>query len=226
LSYDLLAGDEKHLVDAHLERCVACRDFLQQTYGKEGALDELNWRAWRLMQRQRVQPNWWMAQRLRDLWLPFVLIMAAVGLAGLFLLTRAERDTVRIRRFAVSRAGVVDSSATPHIEPGASTLILKPDRKARAYVYEVRQGTMRRLLPPEGGVSPELVPEEARELALPPLEDRESRLVLVLVPQDAPGTTEEWDEALMTHLGKAKRPEDIATRGWPGGVRPALRYYP
>jgi len=221
LSYDLLQGEEKRLVDAHLERCAACRDFLEQTFGREGALDEINWRAWRLMKRQRVEPNWWIPQRFHDLWLPFVLILSAVGLFSIFLMTRGEHDAVKIRRFAVTRAATIDSTSTPHVEPGANSLFLRTDRPARAYVYEVAQGAMRRLLPPLNGDAPEVGPEEVRELTLPELQARDARIVLALVPSGAPGTLDEWDEAMFQYLGRTQ-----GRKGWPGGIHPTLRYYP
>jgi hypothetical protein len=175
------------------------------------------------MQRQRVQPNWWIPQRLRDLWLPFVLMLAAVGLFGLFMLTRGEQDAVKIRRFAVARAATIDSSATPHVEPGANAVFLRTDRAARAYVYEVSDGAMRRLVPPQNGTAPEVGPEEVKELTLPELSAREARIVLALVPSAAPGTTEEWDDAMFEYLGRTPR---VGRRGWPGGIHPTLRYYP
>src|SRR5437867_2780167 len=85
LSYDLLEEEEKVELDAHLEKCAACRDLRQQTFGKEGALDELAARVYRLRQRRPVEGHIWIAERLRDLWLPFMILAFVVAAVGFFL---------------------------------------------------------------------------------------------------------------------------------------------
>jgi len=227
LSYDLLAGDEKLAVDAHLEKCTACRDFMQQAYGREGALQELNWRAWRLGRRQNVEASWWMAQRLRDLWLPFLLLFVVVAAIGLYAVSRGpERWRVKIAYFAITRGATLDATATPKVDPGPNALHLRTDRPARAFVYIMKQGALQRLVPVAGGEPPEVGPGEIREIALPEITDRMARVVLVLVAREAPGSQEEWDAAVFAELGRASGAEQASSHGWPGDVRPTLRWYP
>jgi hypothetical protein len=227
LSYDLLEGEEKLAVDTHLEHCAACRDFMQQAYGREGALQELNWRAWRLGRRQNVEASWWMAQRLRDLWLPFLLLLAVVTAIGVFAVSRGpERLRVHILYYAVTRGATLDATATPKVDPGPNGVHLRTDRPARVYVYVVKQGTLQRLVPGDGGAPPEVGPDEIREVRLPDITDRTARVILVIIAREAPGTLDEWDAAMFTELGHASSETQSGTRGWPGNVRPTLRWYP
>jgi hypothetical protein len=225
LSYDLLEGEEKQHVDVHLEKCAACRDLLAQVYGKEGALDDLNFRAWKLTQRQKVAPHWWIARRLQDLWGPFLLVLLIVGGLFVFLTTRGgESGAVRVVRFSVSRGAEVDAS-TLRIDPGPNGFILRTDRDARVYVYEVREGSMRRLVP--GGIDapPELTGLRSHEVPLPPTKAG-GRYVIVLVPVDAPGSLEEWDAAVFADLARNAPDAAASSVGWPGGAPPTLRWYP
>lgn len=225
LSYDLLEGEEKRLMDAHLEHCAACRDFVQQTLGKQGALDEIAWRAWRLSQRQRVEPHAWVMARLRDLWPAFLVVACLVGVVSVFLARQGpEKPSVRVLRLWLMRAGSLDSAATPHVEVGPSAVIVRPDRQARAYVYELRERAMRRLVPAAERPAPELEAGETRELPLPPVEGPESQLLLVLVPRTAGGTTDEWDAAVLAQLGGGPGTQD-GNLAWPGGIRPTLRWF-
>lgn len=229
LSYDLLAGEEKAEVEAHLAQCAACRDLLHQTFGKEGALDELASRVYRLGQRRPVEARALLAERLRNLWLPFIVFALVLGVVGLFLGRRGtEVQTVGLRRLALGRAGSIDSLfLSPQIDPTVTTLFVRPDRPARAYVYESHSGRLQRLLPPADREPPGLSPDSTSELPLPPLQGSGSRLLLVLVPRDAPGTTLAWDAAILTRLsGRPRAESEPATGPWPEGARPMLRWVP
>jgi hypothetical protein len=227
LSYDLLVGEEKQAVDAHLEVCAACRDFMQQAYGREGALQELNWRAWRLGRRHNVEASWWLAQRLRNLWLPFLLLFGVVSAVALFAVSRGpERFRVHILYYAVTRGATLDATATPKVDPGPNGVHLRTDRPAHVYVYLVQSGTMQRIVPSAGGVPPSVGPDQVREVSLPDITDRTARVILVIVAEEAPGTLDEWDAAVFAELGHATGETEVSKRGWPGNVRPTLRWYP
>ena len=80
LSYDLLEGEERQQIDAHMEECETCRDLRDQAFGDEGAFQELEYRAFKLSQRQHVPASAWIARRLQDLWIPFLVVVAPVKL--------------------------------------------------------------------------------------------------------------------------------------------------
>ncbi len=219
LSYDLLTGDEKSVMDEHLETCPACRDLLQQTFGTKGALDDLDSRVFRLSQRQRVEPHAWMLERFRDLWLPFSIIVLCLSF-GAMLVARSRRgdEGVRVMSLAVSRAGVIEADLTPRIDAHPEAILVRADRPARAWVYEVHGTSMRRLVPGSDGAAPVLAAGETRELTLPPLTDPTARVVLVLVPADDTSTAVEWDAAMMEYLGRGRGVR------WPAGAHPTLRW--
>jgi len=219
LSYDLLTGEEKQAMDVHLQSCAACRDLMQQTFGTKGALDELDYRVFRLSQRQRVEPHAWILQRLRDLWLPFAMIVLFLSF-GAMLVARGRRgeEAVRIMTLAVSRAGIIDTDLTQRIAADPEAILVRADRAARAIVYEVHANTMRRLLPGSEGAAPALIAGETRELALPPLADPAARVAILLISADDAASLVEWDAAMMEYLGRDRRGR------WPNDAHPTLRW--
>jgi len=219
LSYDLLVGDEKAAMDAHLQTCAACRDLLQQTFGSKGALDELGLRVFRLSQRQRVEPHAWMLERLRDLWLPFLAIVFCLCI-GALIVARARHggEAVGILNLAVSRAGIIEENLTQRIGPYPDAVLVRTDRAAQALVYEVFASSMRRLVPGADGAMIALTAGETRELPLPPLENETARVVLVLAPAGEAVTLVQWDAAMMEYLGRGRRAR------WPNDVQPTLRW--
>lgn len=228
LSYDLLSGAEKEGLDAHLHVCKTCSDLRRQTYGKEGLLDEIVWRAFRLTRRQAVEPHAWLAARLQILWLPFLLLAVAIGVVWVVISMSGDPEAVKILRLAVSHSGQLDSltiGLTPRIDPAPAGFYLRPDRAARFYVYETHAGAVRRLLPPANGVATEVVADSTSEILLPELRDPRARVLVVLVPADAPGTTGEWDAAVLTHLGGNSGGGANGPR-WPERTRPTMRWLP
>jgi hypothetical protein len=230
LSYDLLEGAERQEMDAHMQVCAACRDFRQQTFGKEGALDELAYRAFRLSQRRRVEPGAWFLERLRDLWMPLFVLLGLLLAVGVYVGSRGpETDSVGVRRLAVSRGSTLDSTSSvvaPRVDVHPEAVIVRPDRPARVYVYEAREGSLRRLVPPDDVAPPQLSPDAAREIFLPRLEAPESRVLLVLVPEAAGGDNAAWDAAVFRRLGGRQAGDAVAGGEWPGGVQPTLRWLP
>ncbi len=225
LSYDLLAGDEKAEVDRHLQTCAACSDLVEQTFGDEGALRELEWRAFKLSQRQKVAPHAWIARRLADLWLPLLGVAVGVVVLGVFLARRAPApEQVGVMRLAALRTGVLDSlSSVPRISPAPTSLVIEPDRDAIALVYESGAGVLRRLVPGADAAIPELQGGSTHELALPELAARGAVILLVLAPASAPRVADEWDRAVMERVGARSGP-DASRRSWPGQVEPTLRW--
>ena len=227
LSYDLLQGDERTEVDRHLEECQACRDLCQQTFGDEGALRDLEWRAFRLSQRQRVAPHAWLARRLADLWLPLLLVVVATA-AFLLFLARRPPDAARVGllRLATMREGRLDSLAAaplPQIAPAPGAVIVQTDRDAIALVYETGDGYFRRLVPGDDAQVPELQAERTHELALPAVTTAGARLLLVLAPRASPRELVDWDRAVMERLGGSP-PAGAPRQGSPAGVEPTLRW--
>lgn len=227
LSYDLLDGDEKVEVDEHLRACSACRDLVEQTFGNAGALRELDWRAFRLSQRQDVPWHAWVARRLRDLWFPFVLALLGVGIVFVSLARRAPApEQVNLVRLAALREATLDSAAAtpvPRVAPAPTSLVLEPDRDAIVLVYESGAGSLRRLIPGGDAAIPELRAGTTHELALPALAARGAFVLLVVAPLAAPRAAADWDEAIMEHVG-ARQADTGAGRGWPGNVTPTLRW--
>jgi len=227
LSYDLLDGLERHEVDLHLRECAACRDFREQTLGQEGALDDLAARVWRLGRRQRVAPHEWLFERMRDLSLPLLGIsILVIGFLVWLSQRTPETPPVALLRFAILRGATLDSLATPQVDPAPEAVVLRTDQPARASVYESREGTIRRIVPAAGGAPPEIGPAEGKEVPLPHILSRDSRLLVMLVPAGAPGTLAEWDDALFAQLNAGRNPESAAKTAWPGEARPTLRWYP
>ena len=227
LSYDLLTGHEKAEVDRHLQACAACSDLVQQTFGDEGALRELEWRAFKLSQRQRVAPHAWIARRLADLWLPLLGVVVGVVVLGVYLARRApEPEQVGVMRLAALRTAVLDSLASeplPRISPAPTSLVIQLDRDAIALVYESGAGVLRRLVPGADGAIPELQAGRTHELALPAVAAPGGAILLVLAPAAAPRVADDWDVAVMERVG-APSGAAAGRRGWPGHVEPTLRW--
>jgi hypothetical protein len=226
LSYDLLAGDEREEVDAHLRACAACRDLVDQTFGDEGALRELDWRVFQLRRRQDVPAHVWIGRRLMDLWVPFLLLVLAAAGVGLYLARRGpDPEQVHLLRLATLRTGVLDSLAAvpvPRLSGAPTSVVLQADRDAIAMVYEAVGGGMRRLIPGGDTAIPELAAAASHELALPEPETAGARLLLVLAPASAPRALADWDRAVLEYLGG--EPEADGRRGWPQGTAPTLRW--
>lgn len=230
LSYDLLEGAERAEMDAHLQVCAACRDFRQQSFGKEGALDELAYRAYLLGRRRRVEPTAWFFERLRDLWIPLLVLAGIIGGIVAYVASRGtEADSVGVLRLAVSRGSSLDSTdavVAPRVDVHPNAVIVRPDREARAYVYEAQAGALRRLVPPADEPAPRLSPDASREIFLPELETPDSRLLLVLVPADAAGTNAEWDSAIFRRLGPGGSGDRSGRGTLPSAAQPTLRWLP
>ena len=226
LSYDLLVGEEKAEVEQHLRVCSACRDLAQQTFGDAGALRELEWRAFRLSQRQVVPWHAWLGRRLLSLWLPFLLVLLGVGVLVVTLARRAPAPAqVRLVRLAGLRSGTLDSLAAvpvPRLSSALTSLVLEPDRDAIALVYEAGGGKLRRLIPGGSAAIPVLQAGAVHELALPELETQGAALLLVLAPSAAPRQTADWDQAVLQRVGPGGEGESAGS--WPGSVTPTLRW--
>lgn len=227
LSYDLMGPLERRELDKHLEQCAACRDFLRQTRGKEGAFDDLAARVWRLSQRQRIEPHVWVMQNLRLL-LPLALVVALVAGVGSVWMARRNTpaETLKVLRFAVFRGATLDSLATPRVDAAPGSIVLRTDRAACALVYETRADTLRRLVPAGTLAAPRVDGAEAREFALPPGLSADSRLLVVLVPGDGEAPVAAWDEAVFQQLRARRNPRESTPAEWPGGRPPTLRWYP
>ena len=227
LSYDLLEGSEKDEVDAHLRVCSSCRDLVEQTFGDEGALRELDWRVFRLGRRQVVPAHAWIARRLLDLWFPFLVLAVGVAALSFYFARRAPApERVHLLRLATLRTGTLDSLATqpmPHISPAPTSILLQTDRDVITMVYETDEGSMRRLIPGGMAAIPELAAGSAHELALPELQSARARLLLVVAPTSAPRLLEDWDRAVLEYLGGAPQ-ADGKRQGWPQDTAPLLRW--
>lgn len=227
LSYDLLEADEREEIDQHLQQCVACRDLVEQTFGDEGALNELDWRVFKATRRKPVRTHEWLARRLVSLWVPVLILVVGLSVLLLYLARRGpDPERVRVVRLATLREATLDSLATvavPSIAPAPTSVVVRTDQDAIALVYESGDGFLRRVIPGGDAAVPELSSAETHELALPRLESAGSRLLLVLAPMSAPRLLDAWDRAVFERLGG--EPEDGAERsGWPLGVSPTLRW--
>ena len=226
LSYDLLVGEEKEQLEAHLRDCKACSDLVRQTFGDEGALQDVELRAWKSRRRRAVAPHEWLLRRVMSLWIPVLLALVGVGLLVTYLVRRGpDPERVELVRLATSRGAELDSLSTvpvPHITPAPTSLIVHTDRDAIALLYESGDGYLRRLLP---GLDAEVLVlrgAEPHELAIPGLENASARLLLILAPATAPRVVEAWDRAVWVNLGGEAREGE--RRGWPDGVAATLRW--
>ncbi len=226
LSYDLLVGEEKEELEAHLSECKACSDLVRQTFGDEGALQDVELRAWRSARRRPIAPHEWLLNRAVALWLPAVLVLLGVVVLVTYLARRGpDPERVELVRLATARGAELDSlsrAAVPTITPAPTSLIVQPDRDAIALLYESGQDYLRRLIPGADAEIPELSGAETHELAIPALEKPTSRILLVLVPASAPRLVDAWDRAVWLNLGGEAREGE--RRGWPNDVAVTLRW--
>jgi hypothetical protein len=226
LSYDLLEGAEKEQLEKHLEECEACGDLVRQTFGDEGALQDIDLRAWHLARRRPVAPHEWIVNRIVSLWIPVLLLVFAVGALVLYLARRPpDPERVELVRLATSRQADLDSLSEvplPRISPAPTSMIVQPDRDAIVLLYESGDGYLRRLIPGVDAVVPELRGTETHELTIPELDSATARILLVLAPAAAPRAVEAWDRAVWLNLGGEA--EEGERRGWPQGVAATLRW--
>ncbi|UCE03472.1 MAG: hypothetical protein JSW67_04580 [Candidatus Latescibacterota bacterium] len=227
LSYDLLEAEERDEVDEHLKVCVSCRDLVEQTFGNEGALTELEWRAFKATQRRSVHTHEWIARRLASLWVPVLVLVVGISALLLYVARRGpDPERVELLRLATFREATLDSLAAvavPNLAPAPTSVVLRTDQDAIALVYESGDEFLRRLIPGGDAAIPELSAQETHELALPALESPASRILLVLAPLSATRVLADWDRAVFERLG-GESEEDAERSGWPLGVTPTLRW--
>jgi len=228
LSYDLLEEEERQQLDAHLAECATCRDLRDQVFGDEGAFRELEYRAFKLSQRQHVPANAWIARRLQDLWIPFLAVVVLVSVIGVHLARREpEVLPVKFLQLKTMRAATLDTTSTvmvPRLEPGIATIIVETDQDAFLMVYETGDEVLRRLIPGAGRQMPLLSAQQVREVPVPPMKYVHSKILLVVIPANAPQEPDLWDVAILHHFGARKDPEDAAKRHWPDNKRPTMRW--
>lgn len=228
LSYDLLQGKERDDIDAHLEACQTCRDLCDQVFGDAGAFKELEYRAFKLSQRQKVPPTAWFARRLQDLWIPFAVVIVVVSSIGFWLVTRPpDADPVQLMRLQTFRAASLDTSSTtmmPRLEPGIESIVVQVDRDASLLVYETGDEVLRRLIPGANGVAPTLKARVAREVPLPPTQGAHSRILLIVLPSAAPVAADRWDQALLQYFRGGDIDFEKTKHYWPDDIVPTMRW--
>jgi hypothetical protein len=229
LSYDLLEGAERDEVDAHLEECSTCRDLRDQVFGSEGAFRELEYRAFKLSQRQKVPASAYFAQRLQSLWMPFLAAIIVLSAIGFWLVTRSpEADSVQLMRLQTFRAASLDTTSTvlmPRLEPGIESIVVQTDRDAYLLVYETGDEVLRRLIPGLKGSPPVAKAREAIEVALPPTQYAHSRILLVVLPATQPIDPDLWDQALLRFFGSGGDVDfEHSRRRWPDDIVPRMKW--
>jgi len=229
LSYDLLEGTERDEVDAHLEECSTCRDLRDQVFGDAGAFKELEYRAFKLSQRQKVPATAWFAQRLQALWIPFLVVLIVMSVIGFWLVRRpSEGEPVQLLRWQIFRAATLDTTSTvmmPRLEPGIESVVVQPDRDAYVLVYETGDEVLRRLIPGVHGTPPLAKARLALEVPLPPLKYAHSRILLVVLPATVTISADRWDQALLQYFGGAGDIDfEKVKRGWPDDVVPNMKW--
>ncbi len=226
LSYDLLDAEEKEELEKHLEECTACRDLVEQTFGDEGALQDIDLRAWRSGRRRPVAPHEWFLRRVVSLWIPVLLVAFGVGALVTYLARRGpEPERVEIVQLATSRGAELDPLSNvpvPQISPAPTSLIVHTAGDVIVLLYESGPDYLRRLVPSGEMTVPELRGAEVHELSIPQLESVSARVLLVLAPASSPRVTEAWDRAVWINLGGEAREGE--RRGWPDGVAATLRW--
>jgi hypothetical protein len=227
LSYDLLEGDERVAVDAHLHECRTCSDLRDKVFGDAGAFKELEYRAFKLSQRQRVPAMAWFARRLQDLWIPFGAIFIVASSIGFWLVTRGPEVRPIQMRVQTFRAATLDTTATvvvPRLEAGIEFIAVETDRDAFLLVYETGDAVLRRLVPGVQGAAPALQARTALEVPLPPTQSARSKILLVVVPSTAPLAADQWDQALLRYFGGGDMDIENAKRRWPEDVVPTMKW--
>jgi hypothetical protein len=226
LSYDLLEDEERQQIDAHMEECETCRDLRDQVFGDEGAFQELEYRAFKLSQRQHVPASAWIARRLQDLWIPFLVVVVLASAIGIWLARREpEPPPVRFLQLKTMRAATLDTTSTvlvPRLEPGIETIIVETDQDAFLMVYEAGDEVLRRLIPGAGRQMPALTAKRVREVAMPPVKYAHSKILLVVVPANAPTEADRWDVAILRHFGGGDGILVVSGHHWPEGAKPTM----
>lgn len=227
LSYDLLEGQERDEVDAHLEECETCRGLSDQVFGDEGAFKELEYRAFKLSQRQNVPATAWFARRLQDLWIPFGIAVILVSIVGFWLVTRGpdvEPVQMRLQTFRGATLDTTSTIAMPRLDAGIESIVLQVDRDVTLLVYETGEEALRRLVPGVGGEAPTVKARQVLEVPLPPVKYSQSRILLIVIPSLEPVEADLWDQALLKYFRGSDIDFEQTKRQWPNDVVPTMKW--
>jgi hypothetical protein len=161
--------------------------------------------------------------------LPFALFIVLAAIFGLWLIQRApDEPPVQLLRLQAFRAATLDTTSTvlvPRLERGIQSIVVETDREAWLLIYETNDNVLRRMLPGSDAEAPRLRSRQVEEFALPALQSPESRMLLVVVPGDAPLDVQQWDQALLNHFGGSDEIDfDSPGRHWPQDAVPTMRW--